>query len=117
MLHATFISGSEELLLVDETGLARIFSLVTEQFRFVRSRLYKCTTDWVHIALLFAGWTTFPLRFVPYQMVQRSSHWSREATDHRAFSAIILPRLVPQLQFLLICQRSYTSVPIWRFLA
>jgi hypothetical protein len=35
MLHATFISGSEELLLVDETGLARIFSLVTEQFRFV----------------------------------------------------------------------------------
>jgi len=35
MLYATFISGSEELLLVDETGLARIFSLVTEQFRFV----------------------------------------------------------------------------------
>jgi len=35
MLHATFISGSEELLLVDETGLARIFSFVTEQFRFV----------------------------------------------------------------------------------
>ena len=35
MRHAIFISGTEELLLVDETGLARIFSLVTEQFRYV----------------------------------------------------------------------------------
>ena len=45
MLHATFISGSEELLLVDETGLIRIFSLVTEQFRFVEWNLRECTTD------------------------------------------------------------------------
>jgi len=41
MQHATFISGSEELLLVDETGLARIFSLVTEQFRFVLHHFYE----------------------------------------------------------------------------
>ena len=45
MLHATFISGSEELLLVDETGLTRIFSLVTEQFRFVEWNLRERTTD------------------------------------------------------------------------
>jgi len=36
--------------------------------------------------------------------------------NHRVFSAITLLRLAPQLQFLLNCQRSYTSVPIWRFL-
>ena len=35
MRHAIFISGTEELLLVDETGHARIFSLVAEQFRYV----------------------------------------------------------------------------------
>ena len=45
MLHAAFISESEELLMVDETGLARIFSLVTEQFRFVQCHLCKRTTD------------------------------------------------------------------------
>ncbi len=33
MQHIIFLSGTEELLLVDKTGLARIFSLVTEQFR------------------------------------------------------------------------------------
>jgi len=31
--HIVFLSGTEEILLVDKTGLARIFSLVTEQFR------------------------------------------------------------------------------------
>ena len=45
MLRATFIPGSEELLMVDETGLARIFSLVTEQFRFVQCHLCERTTD------------------------------------------------------------------------
>jgi len=117
MLHATFISGSEELLLVDETGLARIFSLVTEQFRFVLRLFCECNTDWIRIALLFASWTTFPLRFILYQMVPRSSHWNQEARNDRAFSAITLPRLILQLQFLLNYQRRYTSVPIWRFLA
>ena len=33
MQHIAFLSGTEDLLLVDKTGLARIFSLVTEQFR------------------------------------------------------------------------------------
>jgi len=33
MQHIVFLSGTEELLLVDKAGLARIFSLVTEQFR------------------------------------------------------------------------------------
>ena len=33
MQYIVFLSGTEELLLVDKTGLARIFSLVTEQFR------------------------------------------------------------------------------------
>jgi len=33
MQHIVFLSTTEELLLVDKTGLARIFSLVTEQFR------------------------------------------------------------------------------------
>ena len=33
--HACFVSGSEELLLVDSQNLARIFSLVTMQFRLV----------------------------------------------------------------------------------
>jgi len=116
MLHATLISGSEELLLVDETGLARIFSLVTEQFRFVQCHLCGCTTDRIHIVLLLAGWTTSLLLFVPFQVVQRSSLWSRKAMNHRVFSAITLPRLALQLQFLLNCQRSSTSVPIWRFL-
>jgi len=33
MQHIVFLSGTEELLLVDKTGLARIFSFVTEHFR------------------------------------------------------------------------------------
>ena len=45
MLHATFIPGSEELMMVDETGLARIFSLEAEQFRFVQCQLCGCNTD------------------------------------------------------------------------
>jgi hypothetical protein len=49
-------------------------------------------------------------------MVQHSSHWSQEVTNHRAFSAITLPRLVLGPQFLLNCLRSYISVPIWQFL-
>ena len=101
---------------MDETGLARIFSLVTEQFRFVLHHFRESNADWIHIALLFASWTTSLLRFIPYQMVHRFSHWNQEATNHRAFSAITLPRLALRLQFLLNCQRSYFSVPIWRFL-
>jgi len=116
MLHATFISGSEELLLVDETGLARIFSLVTEQFRFVLHHFCESNTDWTRVALLFASWTASLLRFIPYQMVQRSSHWSQEATNHRAFSAITSPHLALRPQFRLNCQGSYASVPIWQFL-
>ena len=45
MRHAIFISGTEELLLVDETGLARIFSLVTEQFRYVAVIVMKFLSD------------------------------------------------------------------------
>ncbi len=41
--------------MVDETGLARIFSLVTEQFRFVLHHFCKRNTDWGPIALLFVG--------------------------------------------------------------
>lgn len=33
MQNIIFLSGTEELLLVAKTGLARIFSLVTEHFR------------------------------------------------------------------------------------
>lgn len=33
MQHIVFLSGTEELLLLDKAGLARVFSLVTEQFR------------------------------------------------------------------------------------
>ena len=33
--HACFVSGSEELLLVDSLAQMRVFSLVTLQFRFV----------------------------------------------------------------------------------
>ena len=66
--------------------------------------------------LLLASWTTFLLRFVPYQTVQRCSPWNQEATDHRDFSVITFPRLAPQLQYPLNCQ-SHTSVPIWWFLA
>lgn len=33
ILTITFLVGSEELALVDNSGTARIFSLVTEQFR------------------------------------------------------------------------------------
>ena len=39
--HACFVSGSEELLLVDSQARARIFSLVTLQFRYVWS-LFVC---------------------------------------------------------------------------
>ncbi|KAG8836422.1 hypothetical protein FRC18_011419 [Serendipita sp. 400] len=31
--HAIFVSGTEEILLIDDTGDARIFSLITENFR------------------------------------------------------------------------------------
>jgi len=51
MRHAVFISGTEELLLVDEAGLARIFSLVTEQFRYVIDIFMKFLSD-VPLALL-----------------------------------------------------------------
>ncbi|TFY78518.1 hypothetical protein EWM64_g5495 [Hericium alpestre] len=33
ILHACFVSGEEEILLIDSMGQARIFSLITEQFR------------------------------------------------------------------------------------
>ena len=33
--HACFVSGSEELVLVDSQAQARVFSLVTLQFRYV----------------------------------------------------------------------------------
>lgn len=33
--HVSFIGGHEELLIIDEFGLARVFSLVTEQFKYV----------------------------------------------------------------------------------
>ena len=102
--------------MVDETGLARIFSLVTEQFRFVLHHFCECNADWICIALLFASWTTSLLRSIPYQMVQRSSHWNQGATNHHAFSAITSPRLTLGLQFLLNYQRRYTPVPIWWFL-
>ena len=35
MRHFCFVSGSEELLLVDEAGIARIFSILSGQFRYV----------------------------------------------------------------------------------
>ena len=35
MRHFCFVSGSEELLLVDEAGTARIFSILSGQFRYV----------------------------------------------------------------------------------
>ena len=101
--------------MVDETGLARIFSLVTEQFRFVLHHFCECNTDWICIALLFASWITSLLRSIAYQMVQRSSHWNQGATNHHAFFAITLPHLAMWPQFLLNCQRSYISVPIWWF--
>lgn len=31
--HMTFVTGNQEILLVDSTGHARIFSLITENFR------------------------------------------------------------------------------------
>lgn len=34
--HLEFVAGTEELLLVERTGTARIYSLVTENFRCVR---------------------------------------------------------------------------------
>ena len=103
--------------MVDETGLARIFSLVTEQFRFVQFHLCESNSDKAHIALLLATWTTSLPRFVPYQMVQHSSHWNQEATNHRAFFAITLLRLALWLEFLLNCQRKHSSTPRWWFLA
>ena len=45
MRHAIFISGTEEILLVDETGLVRIFSLVTEKFRYVTVIVTKSLSD------------------------------------------------------------------------
>ena len=76
----------------------------------------QCNADWIRIALLFASWTTSPLRSIPYQTVQRSSHWNQEATNHRAFFAITSPRLAQRLRFLLNCERRYILVPIWWFL-
>jgi len=34
MTHMTIVAGSQEILLVDSTGQARIFSLITQQFRY-----------------------------------------------------------------------------------
>ena len=34
--HMTFVTGSEELLFVDDSARARMFSLITQQFRCVR---------------------------------------------------------------------------------
>ncbi len=102
--------------MVDETGLARIFSLVTEQFRFVLHYFCECNANWICIALLFSSWTTSLLRSIPYQAVRRSSHWNQEATNHHAFFAITLPRLTLRLQPLLNCKRRYIPVPMWWFL-
>jgi len=35
VVSVTFLSGSEEIVIVDNVGTERIFSLVTEQFRYV----------------------------------------------------------------------------------
>jgi len=63
MHHAIFISGTEELLLVDETGLARIFSLVTEQFRYVITIVIKLFSN-VHLAPLRTRWIVVRPRFM-----------------------------------------------------
>ena len=34
MRHLGFVSGAEELLLIDEGGTARVFSLLSSQFRY-----------------------------------------------------------------------------------
>ena len=35
MRHFCFVAGTEELLIVDEIGMARIFSMLSGQFRYV----------------------------------------------------------------------------------
>lgn len=74
MRHAIFISGTEELLLVDETGLARIFSLVTEQFRYVIAIVTELFSNALS-ALLHTCWIVARPRFMPYPMEQHSLFW------------------------------------------
>jgi hypothetical protein len=66
MRHAVFISGTEELLLVDETGSARIFSLVTEQFRYV---ILILLLFWPQhpLDLLHTHWIAVRPRFIPHR--------------------------------------------------
>ena len=74
MRHAIFISGTEELLLVDETGLARIFSLVTEQFRYVISIVTALFSN-VLSAPLHTRWIVVRPRFMPYPTEPRFLFW------------------------------------------
>jgi len=98
--------------MVDETGLERIFSLVTEQFWFVLHHFCECNTDWICIALLFASWATSLLQSIPYQVVQHSLHWNQEVMNHHAFFAITLPCLTLRLQPLLL---PFAKKLVWAF--
>ena len=62
--HACFVSGSEELVLVDSHSQARVFSLVTLQFRYVRS----CFLHFMRSSLRIARPATLQLDQVPYSV-------------------------------------------------
>ena len=46
--HMQFVSGSEEILFIDDLARARVFSLVTQQFRCADYTLY--VPSWHYVA-------------------------------------------------------------------
>jgi hypothetical protein len=71
LLHAAFVCGSEEVVLVDSGAQARVFSFVTLQFRCDFSRSYNVSdaslTDSSEDPLLYS-FHRFPARYSPPQM-------------------------------------------------
>ncbi|KAG5646404.1 hypothetical protein DXG03_003454 [Asterophora parasitica] len=73
IVRSCFISGTEEILLIDTSGQARIFSLVTQQFRPASLSLPHIPTaafaspDGACLVLLFQG---------PESLTLRAFHWA-----------------------------------------
>jgi len=90
MRHAVFISRTEELLLVDETGLARIFSLVTEQFRYVTIIMINFRPNNL-LAPPHTRWILARSPFMLHQTEPHSSFWTRAVIRHGFCAITSLP--------------------------
>ncbi|CAG8614690.1 1348_t:CDS:10, partial [Acaulospora colombiana] len=111
--HLVFISGSEELLIAEENGTCRIFSLITETFRLVDTLLIFIPTKFCpdHTTLSLAG-EYFPQ--APALMVL--AYLSRSiSTELLVFGAFIGHLLALTWVLTFLGLDKYRPHPLWWF--